>query len=58
MEENFFLKIKIKPEPGSMLIFPGTQEFEHGVHPVLPGPIRYVIVGFVKIKDFYKKNKY
>jgi hypothetical protein len=49
---------KIKPKPGSLLIFPGTDEFKHGVSPVQVGPIRYVVVGFVKIKDFYKNNKY
>lgn len=49
---------KIKPEPGSLLIFPGTDEFKHGVNPVKAGPIRYVLVGFIKVKDFYKNNKY
>lgn len=48
----------IKPKPGSILFFPGNEEFEHGVRHVGPGPIRYVLVGFIKIKDFYKNNKY
>lgn len=48
----------IRPTPGSLLIFPGNEEFEHGVKHVGNGPIRYVIVGFIKTKDFYKHNKY
>ena len=53
--ELFFknLNISIKPKAGSLLIFPGTEKYEHGVHPVGHGPIRYVIVSFVKIKNFY-----
>ena len=58
--EIFFknINLKLKPKPGSMLVFPGTPEYEHGVVPVGPGPIRYVLVGFVKIIDFYNNNKY
>jgi len=48
----------IKPIPGSLIIFPGNDEFEHGVKHVGKGPIRYVLVGFIKIKKFYEKNKY
>ena len=58
---EFFFKNKeiyIRPEPGSLLIFPGNAEFEHGVTPVQPGPIRYVLVGFIKEKDHYKNNRY
>lgn len=50
--------IELKPSPRSLLIFPGTEEYEHGVRHVGEGPIRYVLVGFIKIKDFYKENKY
>lgn len=50
--------VELKPKPGSLVIFPGNDEFEHGVKHVGDGPIRYVIVGFVKVKDFYKENKY
>lgn len=48
--ELFFSKLdlRIKPEPGTLVIFPGTEEYEHGVHPVGPGPIRYNIPAFVK----------
>ena len=49
---------KIKPSSRSLLIFPGTDEFEHGVDVVKDGPIRYVLVGFIKTKNFYKNNKY
>lgn len=58
-EVNFKNKgISLKPKPGTLLIFPGTEEFEHGVEFVLDGPIRYVLPGFIKVKDFYKDNKY
>lgn len=50
--------IEIKPKPGSLIIFPGTGEFNHGVKHVQAGPIRYVLVGFIKVIDFYKNNKY
>lgn len=58
--ELFFPKIGIdlKPKPRSLLIFPGTKEYEHGVRHVGPGPIRYVLVGFIKVKDFYLTHKY
>lgn len=50
--------LELRPKPGSLLIFPGNDEFEHGVRHVSDGPIRYVIVGFIKEKDHYKNNKY
>jgi hypothetical protein len=58
--ELFFVNkdLELKPEAGSLVVFPGTADFEHGVREVGPGPIRYVIVGFVKTKDFYKNNNY
>lgn len=48
--ELFFSKLglQIRPEPGTLMIFPGTEEFEHGVHPVGPGPVRYNLPTFVK----------
>jgi hypothetical protein len=52
------LNIELKPKPGSLLIFPGTSQYEHGVKHVGAGPIRYVLVGFVKVKNFYVNNKY
>jgi hypothetical protein len=51
-------KLDLKPKPGSLLIFPGNEEFEHGVRHVKDGPIRYVVPGFIKVKDFYRKNRY
>lgn len=48
----------LKPKPGSLIMFPGTDEFNHGVKHVGEGPIRYVMPGFVKIADFYEKNKF
>lgn len=48
--ELFFSKLdlQIRPEPGTLMIFPGTEEYEHGVHPVGPGPVRYNLPTFVK----------
>lgn len=48
----------LKPKPGTLLIFPGTEEYEHGVRAVGDGPIRYVTVGFIKVTGFYEKNRY
>lgn len=58
--ELFFenLDIEVKPKPGSLLVFPGTEKYEHGVRFVGDGPIRYVVVGFIKEKDHYQKNRY
>jgi len=50
--------IELKPKPGSLLLFPGTKDYNHGVRHVGPGPIRYVLVGFIKVKNFYENNKY
>lgn len=58
--EIFFPKqgVEYKPEPKAMLLFPGTKEYEHGVKHVGIGPIRYVLVGFIKVKNFYDTHKY
>ena len=50
--------LDLRPKPGQLLVFPGNEEYEHGVRHVGAGPIRYVLVGFVKIKGFYENNKY
>ena len=50
--------INLKPKPGTLLFFPGNEQYEHGVRHVGEGPIRYVLVGFVKERGFYEKNKY
>jgi len=58
--ELFFpkLNISLKPNPGDLLFFPGDEKHEHGVKHVGEGPIRYVVVGFVKEKGHYEKNRY
>jgi 2OG-Fe(II) oxygenase superfamily len=51
--ELFFPRLgldKVRPKPGDLVVFPGTAEYEHGVHPVGPGPVRYVIPTFIKRK--------
>jgi hypothetical protein len=50
--------IEIKPESGSLLLFPGNDQYKHGVRHVGKGPIRYVLVGFIKTINFYENNKY
>ena len=58
--ELFFpnLDISLRPKPGDLLFFPGDEKHEHGVRDVGEGPIRYVVVGFIKEKDHYEKNRY
>jgi hypothetical protein len=58
--ELFFpkLDISLRPKPRDLLFFPGDENHEHGVKHVGEGPIRYVIVGFIKEKDYYENNKY
>lgn len=58
--ELFFpkLDISVRPKPGDLLFFPGDEEYEHGVKHVAEGPIRYVIVGFIKEIGHYERNKY
>lgn len=50
--------IDLRPKPRDLLVFPGNEEYEHGVRFVGEGPIRYVLVGFVKVRGFYDNNKY
>lgn len=58
--ELFFknIDLKLRPKPKTLLIFPGNEKYEHGVEFVGEGPIRYVLVGFIKEKDHYIKNRY
>ena len=44
--ENFDLEFK--PKPGSLILFPGTKDYVHGVRFVGPGPIRYNLPTFIK----------
>ena len=48
--ELFFSKFNFetRPEPGTLMVFPGTEEYEHGVKPVGPGPVRYNLPTFIK----------
>jgi hypothetical protein len=48
----------LRPTPGTLLLFPGNEEYEHGVRFVGEGPVRYVTVGFIKVTGFYEENKY
>jgi len=50
--------VEVRPRPRDLLLFPGNEEYEHGVRHVGKGPTRYVVVGFVKVKGFYENNKY
>ena len=58
--ELFFVNkdLDVRPKPGTLLVFPGNEEFEHGVKHVGKGPMRYVIVGFIKVSKFYENNRY
>lgn len=51
---------EIKPPVGSLVIFPGTEEFTHGVKAPGEGPIRYVLPSFISknMKSFYNDGKY
>lgn len=49
---------EIKPKPRTLVIFPGTDEYHHGVKHVGKGPIRYVMPAFIKVANFYTYNKY
>jgi hypothetical protein len=50
--------VKIKPPAGSLLIFPTTEEYLHGVEAVGVGPIRYVMPSFIRRLGFYEENKF
>jgi hypothetical protein len=58
--EIFFnnVGLKLRPNPKTLLIFPGNEKYEHGVETVSDGPIRYVLVGFIKEVGHYERNKY
>jgi len=43
--------LKVKPKAGTLVTFPGTDEYLHGVANVLPGKTRYVISTFAFSKD-------
>lgn len=43
-------ELTLHPPAGALLIFPGTKDYIHGVHPVGPGPVRYVLPAFIKTR--------
>lgn len=43
------LNVELKPNPGTLVFFPGTEEFEHGVNPVLFGERTNFILFFNNI---------
>lgn len=51
-------EIVLKPNSRDLLFFPGNSEYEHGVKTVSDGPVRYVVVSFVKEIGFYERNRY
>lgn len=58
--ELFFknLGLELRPRPKTLLIFPGNEEYEHGVKTVTGNKIRYVLVGFIKEIGHYERNRY
>lgn len=48
----------VKPPAKSLLIFPGSEDFLHGVHAPGEGPLRYVLPSFICYKGFYDSGKY
>lgn len=50
--------ISFSPKAGSLIIFPTSEEWSHGVTEVEAGPVRYVLPIFISQDDFYKNNKY
>ncbi len=42
--------LQLRPAPGDLLIFPGTKDYTHGVHPVGEGPVRYILPAFIKTR--------
>ena len=47
--------IELKPVPGTMVTFPGTREYLHGVRPVANG-VRYTVISFYT-KDISKADR-
>jgi hypothetical protein len=50
--------LSFKPKAGSLLIFPTSDEWSHGVAEVKAGPCRYVLPIFIGQKNFYSVNRY
>lgn len=51
-ELNFpLIELKYRPVAGSLIVFPSSSEFLHGVLPVGPGPTRYALPAFINKKE-------
>jgi hypothetical protein len=57
--EVYFVNKNVEfcPPIRSLLVFPTSDEWKHGVKEVGPGPHRYVIPSFISKKDFWKKHQ-
>ena len=57
--EVYFVNKNVEfcPPTRSLLVFPTSDEWKHGVKEVGPGPHRYVIPSFISKKDFWKKHQ-
>jgi hypothetical protein len=49
--------IELRPPKKSILIFPTSEEWRHGVKEPGEGPHRYVIPSFIRRKNFWEKHK-
>ena len=45
------LRVRVRPEPGMLIVFPSTHQYMHGVEPVTKGK-RYSIVTWATVKGF------
>lgn len=43
--------LEVRPPAGSVVFFPTTAEYKHGVHSVGPGPVRYVLPSFIQTRE-------
>jgi len=43
-----YFDFEYTPEPGTLMLFPGTEQYHHGVRPVGPGSVRYNLPSFVR----------
>lgn len=49
--------LQLRPPIRSLLVFPTSDGWRHGVREVGPGPHRYVIPSFISKKNFWKKHQ-
>lgn len=57
--EVYFInqQLELRPDPGSVLVFPTGEDFLHGVKAPGPGPHRYIVPTFISRQNFYDKLK-